>query len=260
MRTFAARAVVVCLALVASAASAVELVVHRGDNGHAPENTIAAAKRCVEMGVEYLEFDVRRSADGVHYVLHDPTVDRTTDGTGSIRSLTSAQIDSLDAGSWFSEDFKGERIPRLEQLLDFCKGRIKLYFDVKDADLEYLVKLVRERKLEGDSFFWFGSATMARQFRGISPDLELKVNANSPDAVRAAKRDLGATLIECGVNNLTPEFIQTCRELGLRIMVREGSPDEAAFRRTIEAGADLINLDHPELFIRIQNEMRANTN
>jgi glycerophosphoryl diester phosphodiesterase len=245
-----------CILLLSPCGAAVEIVVHRGDNGHAPENTLAAAQRCIDMGVEYLEFDVRRSKDGVHYILHDPTVDRTTDGTGGIRTLTSAQIDALDAGSWFSSEFAGERIPRLEQLLDFCKGRIKLYFDVKDADLKYLVDLVHERDLEDVSFFWFGSDTMARQFREITRDLELKVNANSPETVRAAKRDFGATLIECGANNLTPEFIATCRDLGLRIMVREGSPDETAFRRTIEVGADLINLDHPELFIRVRNEMK----
>lgn len=256
MRAQITFAVFLVVALLQSIGGAVEIVVHRGDNGRAPENTLAAAQRCIDMGVEYLEFDVRRSKDGVHYILHDPTVDRTTDGTGGIRTLTSAEVDALDAGSWFSAEFAGERIPRLEQLLDFCKGKIKLYFDVKEADLRYLVDLVHRRNIESVSFFWFGSDTMARQFREITKDLELKVNANTAEAVRAAKRDFDATLIECGVGSLTPEFIATCRELGLRIMVREESPDEAAFRRTIEAGADLINLDHPELFIRIRAEMK----
>lgn len=259
MHTRYVLATLACFAIACTNAHAVEVVVHRGDNGYAPENTIAAAQRCIDMGVEYLEFDVRRSSDGVHYVLHDPTLDRTTNGTGAIRSATSDQVDALDAGSWFSEAFAGEPVPRLEALLDFCRGKIKLYFDVKDADLEYLVKVVRERGLEKDSFFWFGSTTMARRFREITGDLELKINAGTPEAARAAKRDFNATLIECGADDLTPEFIETCRELGLRIMVREGRPDEAAYRRTIEAGADLINLDHPELFIRIQNEMRDNS-
>lgn len=253
-------AVSLCMAGGAFAAKPVEVVVHRGDNGYAPENTIAAAKRCIDMGIEYLEFDVRRSKDGVHYVLHDPTVDRTTDGTGGIRTLTAAQVDALDAGSWFSEEFKGERIPRLEALLDFCKGKIKLYFDVKDADLAYLVKLVHDRGLEDQCFFWFGSKTHAVQFRELTKDLELKINAGTPEDVKRAKEELGATLIECGVNSLTPEFIETCRSLGLRIMTRVGEADEAAFRRTIEAGADLINLDHPELFLRVQREVLGQTN
>lgn len=257
--TFRILAVFLCLASSAFAAKPVEVVVHRGDNGYAPENTIAAAKRCVEMGIEYLEFDVRRSKDGVHYILHDPTVNRTTDGTGGIRTLTSEQVDALDAGSWFSEDFKGERIPRLEALLDYCKDKIKLYFDVKDADIAYLIKVVHDRKLEDQCFFWFGNKTQALQFRELSKALELKVNAGSPDEARRAKEELGATLIECGVNALTPEFIETCRSLGLRIMTRVGEPDEAAFRRTIEAEADLINLDHPELFLRVQREVLGQT-
>ncbi len=248
-------AVFLCLAGGAFAAKPVEVVVHRGDNGYAPENTIAAAKRCVDMGIQYLEFDVRRSKDGVHYILHDPTVDRTTDGTGGIRTLASAQVDALDAGSWFSADFKGERIPRLEELLDFCKDKIKLYFDVKDADIAYLIKLVHDRGLEGQCFFWFGNKTQALQFRELSNDLELKVNAGTPEDVKRAKEELGATLIECGVDALTPEFIQTCRDLNLRIMTRVEKPDEAAFRRTVEAEADLINLDHPEIFLRVQREV-----
>jgi hypothetical protein len=136
----------------------------------------------------------------------------------------------------------------------------KLYFDVKDADLAYLVQLVHERGLEDRCFFWFGSKTHAVQFRALTQDLELKVNAGSPDDVKRAKEELGATLIECGVNSLTPEFIETCRSLGLRIMTRVGEPDEAAFRRTIEAGADLINLDHPELFQRVQREVLGQAN
>lgn len=258
--TYRLLAVFLCLSAGAFAANPVEVVVHRGDNGYAPENTIAAAKRCIDMGIEYLEFDVRRSKDGVHYVLHDPTVDRTTDGTGGIRTLTSAQVDALDAGSWFSADYKGERVPRLEALLDYCKDKIKLYFDVKDADLAYLVKLVYDRKLEDQCFFWFGSKTQALQFRELSKDLELKVNAGTSEEVKRAKEELGATLIECGVNALTPEFIETCRSLNLRIMTRVGEPDEAAFRRTIEAGADLINLDHPELFQRVQREVLGQAN
>lgn len=257
MRTRVLIPILPVLLALAPTASAVEMVVHRGDNGQAPENTLAAARRCIDMGVEYLEFDVRRSKDGVHYVLHDPTLDRTTNGTGPLRALTSDQVDALDAGTWFSSDYAGERVPRLEQLLDFCKGRIKLYFDVKDADLEYLANLVRERNLEDESFFWFGSDTMARRFREVAPDLALKINANSPEGVQAAKRDFDANIIECGVNSLTPEFIQTCRDLGMRIMVREGRPDEAAYRRTIEAGADLINLDHPAVFIQVRDEMAA---
>ena len=103
-----------------------EIVAHRGANHLAPENTIAAAQKCVELGVDYVEIDVRTSKDGVMYLLHDKTLDRTMDGTGEIKERESSYIDSLDAGSWFSSNFSGEKVPRLEPFLRVFKGKIKV--------------------------------------------------------------------------------------------------------------------------------------
>lgn len=95
---------------------------HRGAMGHAPENTLASFKLAHEMGVEAVELDVHLSADGVLVVHHDETLDRTTDGTGEIAAMTIAQLRQLDAGSKFSKDFAGERIPTLEEVLTWAKG------------------------------------------------------------------------------------------------------------------------------------------
>lgn len=236
-------------------AGPVEVVVHRGDNESAPENTLAAAKRCVELGLSYVEIDVRQSKDGVHYILHDRTVDRTTDGTGPIGAMTSDEVDRLDAGGWFSEEFEGEAVPRVDEFVAWAKGKIKIYFDVKVADLAYLVELVERHDLQDECFFWFGNRYWAREFHELAPHLDLKINAGTAEAVKRAKSEFGATIIECPVESLDEEFIRTCRDLGIRIMVREGEPDIEAFRKTVEAGADLINLDHPELFLQVQSEV-----
>ncbi len=83
----------------------------------APENTLPAFAAAVHAGADWVEFDVRTSVDGVPVVIHDRTVDRTTDGTGSIWELTIDQVDRLDAGSWFSPAFAGVHVPRLEEVL-----------------------------------------------------------------------------------------------------------------------------------------------
>ena len=95
---------------------------HRGAMGHAPENTLASFKLANEMGVEAVELDVHLSADGVLVVHHDETLDRTTDGTGEISAMTLTQLQQLDAGSKFSKDFAGERIPTLEDIFTWAKG------------------------------------------------------------------------------------------------------------------------------------------
>jgi glycerophosphoryl diester phosphodiesterase len=106
-----------------SAASAGSLALpavigHRGAAASAPENTLAGMRKAHEFGVRWVEFDVRLSGDGCCIVLHDDTVDRTSDGTGAASRLTFAELDRLDAGAWFAPEFAGERIPALEAVID----------------------------------------------------------------------------------------------------------------------------------------------
>ena len=99
------------------ASGGVLTVGHRGDDLFAPENTLPSFASAVGKQAEFVEFDVRLSSDGVLVIMHDATVDRTTDGTGSVASLTLAQLEALDAGSWFSASFTGARIPTFAQAL-----------------------------------------------------------------------------------------------------------------------------------------------
>ncbi len=90
---------------------------HRGDRTAAPENTLPALRAAIEGPMDVVETDVRLSADGVPVLFHDHWLDRTTDGSGRMRDLTLAELQGLDAGSWFSKEFAGERIPTLESFL-----------------------------------------------------------------------------------------------------------------------------------------------
>lgn len=98
------------------------VVAHRGASDTAPENTLPAIAAAVKEHADYVEIDIRMSSDGVPVVIHDSTVDRTTDGTGAVSEMTAAELLALDAGSWFSEEFTGTRIPTLEQVLGLASG------------------------------------------------------------------------------------------------------------------------------------------
>ena len=99
------------------------VVGHRGALALAPENTIAAFESGLRVGVDAVEFDVQRTADGVPIVIHDDTLDRTTNGTGRVRDQTVAAIRPLDAGSHFAPRFAGERVPSLGDLLEWARPR-----------------------------------------------------------------------------------------------------------------------------------------
>jgi glycerophosphoryl diester phosphodiesterase len=113
----------------------VDNVAHRGATGYAPENTIAAFDKGVEMKADYIEIDVQRSKDGELVIIHDNTVDRTTDGSGYVKDLTFEQISSLDAGSWKGEQFTGEKIPTFDEILDRYHGKTGILIELKSPEL-----------------------------------------------------------------------------------------------------------------------------
>jgi len=115
---------------------------HRGAAGHAPENTLAAVRQGIELGVDFVEIDVRRTADGVLVALHDATVNRTTNGRGRVDALSLGEVRGLDAGN-------GERIPTVEEVLQMAGGRTGLMLELKVDGLAHLtVQTVQKVQLD----------------------------------------------------------------------------------------------------------------
>lgn len=226
----------------------IEIVCHKGANKQAPENTLAAARLCVAWGIDYVEVDVRASKDGVLYLLHDPTVDRTTDGTGYINELTSAEVDRLDAGSWFSPRFAGERVPRLEPFLRWIKGQAKVFFDVKWVDPQPLIDLVYAVGMERECFFWCEIPAWMLEFRRLAPDLALKVNAKSVAGVIEARERLRANIVEVELGAMSEPIVAACRAHGLKLMINYMGNDPDCFRQVLQWGADMINTDYGDEF------------
>lgn len=112
------------------------IIAHRGASGDAPENTLASFALAVEMGCDMVELDVRRTKDGHIVVIHDATLQRTTTGTGFVHEHTLSELRQLDAGSWFSEDFRGERIPTLREALQTVKHRCAVNIEIKTGPSE----------------------------------------------------------------------------------------------------------------------------
>jgi glycerophosphoryl diester phosphodiesterase len=106
------------------------LIGHRGIAARAPENTLISFRRAFEAGVKWVEFDVMLTADGVPIVIHDPSLKRTTQTRGRVGKLNYADVAHLDAGSWFSPEFKGEKIPRFEEVIALL-GELNLQANVE---------------------------------------------------------------------------------------------------------------------------------
>ncbi len=112
---------------------AVDVIAHRGASEYAPENTLAAFAMAEEMGADWIELDCRLTRDGEVIVMHDDTLDRTTNGSGYVREASLHEIKQLDAGAWFEDKWRGERVPTLEQALAQAKWKVGVYIEIKDT-------------------------------------------------------------------------------------------------------------------------------
>ena len=115
----------------------VALAAHRGASGAAPENTLAVIKKALDSPADFIEIDIHQTLDLQLVVMHDATLERTTNGEGEIAAISLAQIKKLDAGSWFSAAFKDERVPTLEEVITLVKGRKKLLIEIKKGEEFY---------------------------------------------------------------------------------------------------------------------------
>ncbi|RDW16215.1 glycerophosphodiester phosphodiesterase [Oceanobacillus chungangensis] len=125
---------------------------HRGASGHAPENTMTSFQKGFEMKADYIEIDVQMTMDGELVIIHDTTVDRTTNGTGYVGELTFEEIRNLDAGSWFNDDYTGEIVPTFEEVLDAFHGKIGILIELKAPELypgieEEVAKTLKDRNM-----------------------------------------------------------------------------------------------------------------
>ncbi len=132
---------------------------HRGASAYAPENTLAAFQLAHQQGAPAIEFDVKLSADGHVVVIHDQTVDRTTDGVGNVAKIPLAALQKLDAGSWLSASFRGERIPSLDEVFEavgkklFMNVELTNYATPFDALAPKVAHLVKKHGLENSVCF-----------------------------------------------------------------------------------------------------------
>lgn len=235
-------------------ASAVEVVCHRGASIVAPENTLAAVEAALAWGVDYLELDLRTSRDGVLYVIHDPTVDRTTDGSGAVAEMTSRDLDALDAGSWFGEAFRGQPVPRFEAYLDAVGGRAGIYVEFKEADPDAVMAALDRRGLRQRCFFWSFDGDLVRRLGRRFPDATLMARPQDFPSLQAAVDSHRPKILEIPERLLTPEMADEARALGMKVMLGYWGDDQAVFRRALAIGIDMVNLDHWPAFVAARKD------
>jgi len=225
---------------------------HRGDRAEAPENTLPAVQRAFEGNMVFVEVDVRLSADGVPVLIHDETVDRTTNGTGRVDSLTLAELRRLDAGSWYSSEYTGVTIPTLDEFLALlATSRTKAMIELKGVwpaeGIAAVAALVSEHGV--------GNRTVAASFE---PETLQQLLAGAPDIPRLvlarelpkdAVAEVHAHHAIALVTNPTalavaPETVHLLHDAGLGILLYTLNEQES-WAEALAMGVDGIITDTP---------------
>ncbi|MBN1561871.1 hypothetical protein EH223_11405 [candidate division KSB1 bacterium] len=148
----------------------IKVVGHRGNIKFTPENTLPAIAKAIELGCDLIEIDIRETSDGELILMHDETVDRTTDGAGKVAELRLADIAKMDAGSWYAPEFAGVRVPTLREALAAMRGRALPDLDFKAGTPGKLIDILREENLLGRVTLYCGDWDLLRATLELAPD------------------------------------------------------------------------------------------
>ena len=228
-----------------------EIIAHRGFSAIAPENTLAAFELAIARGANSIEFDIQLSADNVPVVFHDATLDRITGVSGKVREKNLSELQTLNAGKWFSDEFSEEKIPTLKAALAILKNVDKfLYFDVKphcewsDAEVADFVNTLNGAGIKEKCVITSFNDGFLAQVRRLDGDLAIgQIVAN----LEAYKTQLSQAVVNC--DNLissqyrvlleNPALIQASRSQGVDI-VAWTVDDRADMQKLIDLGITRI--------------------
>jgi len=224
------------------------VISHAACAGHAPENTLAGLRLALHMGADAVEVDVHLSADGIPILMHDDSVDRTTDAQGPVASLTLAELRKLDAGARSPfESFRGEKVPTLAEALELTRGRALLIIEIKPLDVEGAVlEEVRRAGALDWAMIWSFHPGVVAGARRREPRLPAGLLTHSlSDAIAQQALELGAQGTGVYYQNLTEEGVRLAHRKGLAVhaWTVDQPPD---MHRLAAAGVDGIVTNFPD--------------
>jgi len=238
------------------------VIAHRGFSGRAPENTVAALREAIAIGADMAEIDVTLTADERVVVIHDETLQRTTNGHGNVAEHDFDEIRSLDAGSWFAPQFAGEKVPTLGEALDTTMGRILLNVEIKSEAVDRgisdkVAAAIRERGMTKQVIVSSFSPTALEQMHAVAPEIRTAVLYN-PELQRGEDpveivRGLGASVFNIRGSRLKAKMLRSCREHGIPVGVYTVDKPKK-MKRWVKKGIDAIFTNHPDRLIEILEE------
>ena len=223
-------------------------IAHRGASGSFPENTVSAFRAAIDAGADMCELDVQLSRDGAVVVIHDDTVERTTDGKGEVAELTLAELKRLDAGAKFKGGpFKGAQIPTLDEVFAVISGKCGLNIELKAGGLEHQVaQIMQARNALGDSIVSSFNWEYLKKIQQLHFNIRVGLLAEEkPVDLMMNAVAMRAYSINPRWDMVTADLCKAAHERGLKLYTWTVDAD-SRMRSLIESGVDGIMTNYPE--------------
>jgi glycerophosphoryl diester phosphodiesterase len=238
----------------------VQVTAHRGNARAAPENTLSAMRKAIESGADYAEMDVQQTADGVVVLLHDRDLKRVAGVSRRLEDLTYDEIRQLDVGSWFDPGFADERVPTLAEVINLCRGRIRLNIELKffgpDRRLAQAVaRILREQEFESDCLVTSLNYDALVETKRHNP--RLRTGLIVAHALGDLSR-LEVAALSVQADFLSNQVLHAAHHRGMEVHVWTVNDDRQMIRQ-MKRGVDNIITSDPELAVRVRDEWASLT-
>lgn len=242
------------------------VIAHRGASGYFPENTMSAFKAAIKMNADMIELDVLLTKDSIPIVFHDEKLNKKTNGKGYVKDFTFAELQKLDAGSWFDEKFENEKIPSLREVLEYCKNKILVNVEIKTEAVtemeaggvvELVLEMIEELGLEDQiiisSFDYRVLERIEKKNQNVRIALLYEKKQSKKREPVVLVKDYGVDAFNFSISQLSDKWLIQLNDSSVPFFIYTVN-DEKKMKQVMEAGAKGIFSDKPDILKRIADE------
>ena len=239
------------------------VIAHRGNHVAAQENTLAAFQNAINVGADYVEIDLRTSKDSQLVIMHDGTVNRMTNGIGKVSDLTWAELKQLKVIEKNHPEWPEQSIPLFSEVLKLCKGKINIYLDFKNADVNASYQALKKAGMQHSVIVYINAAHQLVEWKKIAPQIPLM--ASLPDSVQSAAQLNGFLdqykihLLDGSYKEYTVEMVNAAKAKNIPVWpdIQSATEGPEQWEKAINLGFTGLQTDHPEAMVNyLKNKKR----
>ena len=239
------------------------VISHRGNHEAAQENTLAAFQNAINVGADYVEIDLRTSKDSQLVIMHDATVNRMTNGIGKVSDLTWAELKQLKVIEKNHPEWPEQSIPLFSEVLKLCKGKINIYLDFKNADVNASYQALKKAGMQHSVIVYINAAHQLVEWKKIAPQIPLMVSL--PDSVQSAAElnsfldQYKIHLLDGSYKEYTVEMVNAAKAKNIPVWpdIQSATEGPEQWEKAINLGFTGLQTDHPEAMVNyLKNKKR----